>query len=320
MTLRQAQGGRITVLNALLKPLLEPHLPSWVDVRWYATKAEVVELAPLAEIGWFDMHSKADMAEVFQRAIKLEWLNSVYAGVESFPLDLLETRGVMLTNGAGINAVPIAEYIVMLMLAQCKGYRDVVRAQDRHEWLKDSPGKRELSGATALILGYGAIGQEVEKRLAGFEMEVSKVRRSAGPGTLGPDEWRGRLGEFDWIIISVPATPETEGMIGTAELAAMKAGAVLVNVARGSVIDQAALTAALTEGRIGGALLDVTVPEPLPADHPLWDLENTQITMHLSGRAQDRMFQRSAARFLENLARFHRGERLEPLVDFALGY
>lgn len=310
----------VTVLNALLKPLLEPHLPSWVDARWYATKAEAVALAPLAEIGWFDMHSKADMAEVFQRAIKLEWLNSVYAGVESFPLDLLETRGVMLTNGAGINAVPIAEYIVMLMLAQCKGYREVVRAQDRHEWLKDSPGKRELSGASALILGYGAIGQEVEKRLAGFEMEVSKVRRSAGPGTLGPDEWRGRLGEFDWIIISVPATPETEGMIGTAELGAMKANAVLVNVARGSVIDQAALTAALTEGRIGGALLDVTVPEPLPADHPLWDLENTQITMHLSGRAQDRMFQRSAARFLENLARFHRGERLEPLVDFALGY
>ncbi len=310
----------VTVLNALLKPLLEPHLPSWVDARWYATKAEAVALAPLAEIGWFDMHSKADMDEIFQRATKLEWLNSVYAGVESFPLDLLETRGVMLTNGAGINAVPIAEYIVMLMLAQCKGYREVVRAQDRHEWLKDSPGKRELSGATALILGYGAIGQEVEKRLAGFEMEVSKVRRSAGPGTLGPDEWRGRLGEFDWIIISVPATPETEGMIGTAELAAMKAGAVLVNVARGSVINQAALTAALTEGRIGGALLDVTVPEPLPADDPLWDLENTQITMHLSGRAQDRMFQRSAARFLENLARFHRGERLEPLVDFALGY
>ena len=310
----------VTVLNALLKPLLEPHLPEWVDVRWYATKAEAVALAPLAEIGWFDMHSKADMAEIFQRATKLEWLNSVYAGVESFPLDLLETRGVMLTNGAGINAVPIAEYIVMLMLAQCKGYREVVRAQGRHEWLKDSPGKRELSGASALILGYGAIGQEVEKRLAGFEMEVSKVRRSAGLGTLGPDEWRGRLGEFDWIIISVPATPETEGMIGTAELGAMKAGAVLVNVARGSVIDQPALTVALAEGRIGGALLDVTVPEPLPADDPLWDLENTQITMHLSGRAQDRMFQRSAARFLENLARFHRGERLEPLVDFALGY
>ena len=310
----------VTVLNALLKPLLEPHLPSWVDARWYATKAEAVALAPLAEIGWFDMHSKADMAEVFQRATKLEWLNSVYAGVESFPLDLLETRGVLLTNGAGINAVPIAEYIVMLMLAQCKGYRAVVRAQDRHDWLTDSPGKRELSGAKALILGYGAIGQEVEKRLAGFGMEVSKVRRSSGPDTLGPDEWRARLGEFDWIIISVPATPETEGMIGASELAAMKADAVLVNVARGSVIDQAALTLALSEGRIGGALLDVTTPEPLPADDPLWELDNTQITMHLSGRAQDRMFQRSAARFVENLGRFHRGEALTPLVDYALGY
>ena len=310
----------VTVLNALLKPLLEPHLPSWVDARWYATKAEAVALAALAEIGWFDMHSKADMAEIFQRAIKLEWLNSVYAGVESFPLDLLETRGVLLTNGAGINAVPIAEYIVMLMLTQCKGYRAVVRAQDRHEWLTDSPGKRELSGAKALILGYGAIGQEVEKRLAGFEMEVSKVRRSSGPDTLGPDEWRARLGEFDWIIISVPATPETEGMIGASELAAMKADAVLVNVARGSVIDQAALTLALSEGRIGGALLDVTTPEPLPADDPLWGLDNTQITMHLSGRAQDRMFQRSATRFLENLGRFHRGEALTPLVDYALGY
>ncbi len=310
----------ITVLNALLKPMLEPHLPDWVDVRWYTTKAEAVELAPLAEIGWFDMHSKDDMAEVFRSATSLKWLNSIYAGVEAFPLELLAERGVVLTNGAGINAVPIAEYIVMLMLAQCKGYREVVRGQDRHEWLKDSPGKRELFGAKALILGYGAIGLEVETRLKAFSMEVCKVRRSAGPDTLGPDEWRGRLGEFDWIIIAVPATPETDHMIGAAELAAMKADAVLVNVARGSVIDQTALTLALTEGRIGGALLDVTTPEPLPADHPLWALENAQITMHLSGRAQDRMFQRSAARFLENLARFHRGEPLTPLVNYALGY
>jgi phosphoglycerate dehydrogenase-like enzyme len=310
----------ITVLNAVLKPMLEPHLPDWVDVRWYTTKAEAVALAPLAEIGWFDMHSKDDMAEVFRSATSLKWLNSIYAGVEAFPLDLLAEREVVLTNGAGINAVPIAEYVLMLMLAQCKGYRDVVRAQDRREWLKVSPGKRELFGSKALIVGYGAIGQEVETRLNAFSMEVSKVRRSAGPGTLGPDEWRARLGEFDWIIIAVPATPETDGMIGADELAAMKSNAVLVNIARGSVVDQAALTLALTEGRIGGALLDVTTPEPLPADDPLWALENTQITMHLSGNAQNRMFERSAARFLENLGRFQRGERLEPQVDFTLGY
>lgn len=310
----------ITVLNALLRPLLEARLPGWVDARWYASKDEAFALAPEAEIGWFDMHSKADMAEVFRLATRLKWLNSVYAGVEAFPLDVLEARGVMLTNGAGINAVPIAEYVVMLMLAHAKDYRAVVRAQDRHEWLKDSPGKRELYGSKALILGYGAIGQEVEARLAAFGVEVTKVRRSAGPGVLTSDEWRARLGEFDWIVIAVPATADTEHMIGVAELGAMKAEAVLVNVARGSVIDQAALVAALQERRIGGALLDVTTPEPLPGDHPLWALDTAQVTMHLSGRAQNKVFERSAERFLVNLERYHRGERLEPLVDYAAGY
>lgn len=310
----------IIVLNTLLKPLIEPHLPDWAEVRWYKTKDEAFALAPEAEIGWFDMHSKDDMARVFGLATKLKWLNSVYAGVDAFPLDLLAERGVVLTNGAGINAVPIAEYVVMLMLSHAKNYREVVRAQERREWLKDSPGKRELFGSRALILGYGAIGQEVEKRLAGFQMDVSKVRRSPGPGVLGPDEWRARLGEFDWIVIAVPATPETEGMIGAAELATMHSEAVLVNVARGTVIDQQALTAALDAGQIGGALLDVTTPEPLPADDPLWALDNAQVTMHLSGKAQDRMFARSAKRFLENLERYGRGEPLEPQVDYARGY
>ncbi len=310
----------IAVLNTLLKPLLEARLPDWVDARWYASKEEAFALAPEAEIGWFDMHSKADMAEVFQLATQLKWLNSVYAGVEAFPLDVLAERGVLLTNGAGINAVPIAEYVVMLMLAEAKQYRTVVRAQDRHEWLKDSPGKRELMGSKALILGYGAIGQEVERRLVPFGVEVTKVRRSAGPGELGPDQWRGQLGQFDWIVIAVPATAATEGLIGADELTAMKPDAVLVNVARGSVIDQPALVNALASGQIGGALLDVTTPEPLPAEHPLWALGNAQITMHLSGRAQSRVFERSAERFLANLERYHRGERVEPQVDYAAGY
>lgn len=310
----------VTVINAQLRPLLEARLPAWVDARWYASKGEAFALAPEAEIGWFDMHSKADMAEVFRTATRLKWLNSVYAGVEAFPLDLLAERGVMLTNGAGINAIPIAEFVVMAMLGFARGYREIVRAQDRREWLREAPGKRELFGAKVLILGYGAIGQEVERRLAGFAMEIAKVRRSGGEGSIGPDEWRGRLGEFDWIVISVPATAETEHLIGAAELAAMKRDAVLVNVARGSVIDQAALTAALAERRIGGALLDVTTPEPLPADDPLWSLDNAQITMHLSGRMPLRMFERAADRFLENLDRYRRGEPLTPLVDYAAGY
>ena len=310
----------VTVLNSVLKPLLETRLPSWVDVRWYADKDEAFALAPTAEIGWFDMDSKEDMAATITRAVQLKWLNSVYAGVEAFPLDLLEQRGVMLTNGAGINAVPIAEYVLMLMLAQAKGYREVVRAQERREWLKTSPGKRELFGSQVLILGYGAIGQEVEARLSTFGAQVTKVRRSAGPGTLGPDQWRAQLGTFDWIVIAVPATPDTQHMIGAAELAAMKSDAVLVNIARGSVIDQDALVTALEAGAIGGALLDVTTPEPLPPEHPLWTLDIAQVTMHLSGNAQTLMFQRAATRFLANLERYRVGEPLTPMVDYAAGY
>ncbi|MFC0590640.1 D-2-hydroxyacid dehydrogenase [Novosphingobium aquiterrae] len=311
----------VIVLNAVLKPLIAARLPAWADVRWYASKEEAFALAPEAEIGWFDMHSKEDMAQVFDLATQLKWLNSVYAGVESFPLDLLRQRGVTLTNGAGINAVPIAEYVVMLMLGHAKNYREVFRAQERHEWLKGMPGVRELHGSEALILGYGEIGQAVEQRLLPFGVTVTKVRRSPGAGVLGPDEWRAALGRFDWIIIAVPATAETEDMIGIAELAAMKPGAVLVNVARGSVIDQDALVAALNESRIGGALLDVTTPEPLPEDHPLWTLDNVQVSMHLSGRGpMDRMFARAAERFLVNLERWHGGEPVAPQVDLARGY
>ncbi len=310
----------ILVMNALAAPLIQPHLPDWVEPRFFRHTAELLEMAPEAEIGWFDLEDVVPMAEAIRRATKLKWLTSIYAGVDGLPLSLMAERGVIMTNGAGINAVTIAEYVVMGMLSIAKGYREVVRAQEKHEWLMESPGKLELADSKALILGYGEIGQRVDRMLQAFDVEVVKVRRSGGEGTLAPDAWRARLGEFDWVILAVPGTAETEGMIGAAEIAAMKSSAVLVNVARGSVVDQDALVAALTEKRLGGAFLDVTTPEPLPADHPLWSLPNAHVTMHLSGRAQAKMFKRAAARFIDNLGRYHRGEPLWPQVDFKLGY
>ena len=208
----------------------------------------------------------------------------------------------------------------MGMLTVAKGYRDVVRAQERREWLMDSPGKVELYGSKALLLGYGAIGKLVEERLKAFAVDVTVVRRTPGANTLTPDQWRGRLGDFDWVILAVPATPETDGMIGASELAAMKPTATLINIARGSVVDQDALVAALDSRQIASAFLDVTTPEPLPSDDPLWSLDNAHITMHLSGRAQDKMFIRSAQRFLENLDRWRKAEAVEPRVDLTLGY
>ena len=308
------------LLSALIRPMLEPRLPDWVEPHWFASKEEALEKAPLAQIGWFDLNEKEPMAEIARAATKLEWLNSIYAGLDFMPLEALQQRGVVVTNGVGINAVTIAEYVVMMMLTHAKGYAQVVRAQDRREWLLDSPGKRELAGEKVLLLGMGAIGSLVKTRLEAFDMDVVPVRRSGADGALTPDEWRGRLGEFDWVILAVPATEETRGMIGVDEIAAMKDTAVLVNVARGDVVDQEALVAALEAKSIEAALLDVTTPEPLPEDHPLWTLENAQVTMHLSGRAQTKMFQRSVDRFVDNLGKWHRGEPVEPRMDLTLGY
>ncbi|MDA0819181.1 MAG: D-2-hydroxyacid dehydrogenase [Proteobacteria bacterium] len=310
----------ILALSGLIRPLLEPRLPEGLDVRWFMTKEEALKAVPEAEIGWFDMYEQDAMAETLRAATNLKWLNSIYAGLDFLPMDVLIERGITVTNGAGINALTIAEYVVMGMLNIAKGYRDVVRAQERREWLLDSPGKRELAGSKALLLGYGAIGKLIKPRLEGFDVDVTVVRRTPAEGVLTPDQWRDKLGEFDWVILAVPATPETDGMIGAADLAAMKSDAVLVNIARGAVIDQPALVDALTAKTIGGAFLDVTTPEPLPADHPLWALDNAHITMHLSGRAQDKMFQRSADRFLDNLDKYLKCEPIGPIFDPALGY
>jgi phosphoglycerate dehydrogenase-like enzyme len=308
------------VMAGLVRPLIEPRLPDWVEPHWFMTKEEALKLARQAEIGWFDMYGKADMFAIISAATNMKWLNSIYAGVDGMPLAQLKAQGCMVTNGAGINAITIAEYVVMAMLTVAKGYRDVVRAQEKHEWLMDSPGKVELYGSKALLLGYGAIGKLIEERLTAFNVDVTIVRRTPGPTSLAPDAWQARLGEFDWVILAVPATAETDEMISTDELAAMKQSAVLVNIARGSVVDQDALVKALQDEQIGAAFLDVTTPEPLPAGHPLWSLDNAHISMHLSGRAQDKMFMRSATRFFENLERYRKGEPLQPLVNLDLGY
>ncbi len=309
------------LLSNLIKPLLDSRLPDWVEPHWFMTKDEALELAPHAEIAWVDLYDKQEMFEVISHASQIKWLNSIYAGVDGMPLDALKERRTIVTNGAGINAITIAEYVVMAMLNIAKEYRKVIEAAQKHQWLQDSPGKMELFGGKVLLLGYGAIGQLIEPRLKAFGMEVDIVRRS--PQTaheIGPNAWRAKLGDYDWVILAVPATDETDAMIGKAELDAMKNSASLVNIARGSVIDQDALTQALQKRTIHAAHLDVTTPEPLPKDHILWTLDNAHISMHLSGRAQNLMFIRSANRFLENLDRYHKGEPLKPQVNLELGY
>lgn len=304
----------VAVLPGRMRALVEPLLPEWIEARWWDSPEELAALAPAAEIGWFDLHEKSAPLAAVEVARGLRWLNTAYAGVDWLPLAELERRGVALTCGKGLTATSVAEFAVMTMLAIAKEYPAVVRSQDRGEWLHHAPGTRELAGSKALILGQGAIGQAIDRMLLGFGVITETVRRSSGTA------WKARLGEFNWIVLALPGTAETRGLIGAAELAAMKREAVLINFARADIVDEPALIAALRDKRIAAAVLDVTDPEPLPAGHPLWSLANAHLTMHLSGIPTPASLQRAAERFARNCERFREGRRLEALVDLGLGY
>ena len=311
----------VAVFAELARPFLEGRLPAEIEPRWCGRPEDLEPLMADAEIAWIDVFASIEtMVRAARGAPRLRWLNTVAAGVNHLPLDLLAERAVTLTNGAGLHAGTMAEYALLGMLMIAKEYRAVVRAQDRHEWLHEPPGTGELAGSRALIIGAGAIGGRIAHLLQAFDVAVTQVRRKPAPGALLPDQWRARLADFDWVILAVPSTPETRHMIGASEFAAMKPGATIMNFARGVVIDTDALLAAVDGGRLGHAFLDVTDPEPLPADHPLWRRENVHISMHLSGRAQDAIFRKGAERFLANCERFVRGEPLEHRVDLAAGY
>ncbi len=309
------------VLPAVARGLLEPHLPAAIAPAWFTTPAEANAMIADAAIAWVDMQPTALVADAIRAAgPELRWVSTIYAGLDAFPLDLLRDRGVTLTNGAGINAVAVAEYAVLGMLAAAKRVDIVLRAQDRQDWLKDAPGKIELDGTRALVVGYGTIGRLIGERLAAFGVTVTGVTRSGSDGTLTPDAWTGRLGEYDWLVLAAPSTDATKALIGAQELAAMKPSAWLINIARGDMIDQQALHAALTDGSIAGAFLDPTDPEPLPAGHPLWTAPNCMISMHMSGRSQTQMFQRGAALFLENAHAFVAGRPMRNVADLESGY
>jgi phosphoglycerate dehydrogenase-like enzyme len=296
-------------------------LPPGHDVAWYGDFEECRAAVAAAEVLWLDFFRPPQIESVLREAERLRWVFIRGAGVDRQPLPLYRERGVVLTNGSGLAAGPIAESLVLAMLAAAKGFPDLVRAQDRCEWLPRPPAFGELKDTRALVLGYGDIGRAAAARLIGFGVEVVGVRRqpSEEPGVLGPDEWRRRLPEFDWVLVTVASIAANRHLVGAPELAAMKAGAWLLNVTRGWVVDQAALLEALRAGRIGGAYLDVTDPEPLPADSELWRLPNVIVTPH-SSWASERFAERSADLFLDNLGRYLAGSPLRNVVDLHVGY
>jgi phosphoglycerate dehydrogenase-like enzyme len=297
-------------------------LPPDVEVAWYSTGADCPNATPDAEVLWLTMWRTDEIEAALRAGERLRWVSTTDAGVNTFPFKMFRERGIRLTNGRGLHAIPIAEYVVMAMLAAAKGLPALLRAQDRTEWLPSPPARAELCGTRALIVGYGDIGRALAERLRPFGVDVTGVRRRPAPaeaGVLGPDDWRERLGEFDWLILSAPETRMTRHMVGAAELSAMKRTAWLLNVARAPLIDQDALEAALQRRAIGGAYLDLTDPEPLPPDSPLWRMPNVLITPH-SSQASTRFSERATDLFLDNLNRYREGRALRNVVDLEAGY
>jgi phosphoglycerate dehydrogenase-like enzyme len=309
-------------IPAGMREALQQGLAGAVEVSWYDGTDSAIHAAADSEVLWIGSTAfgrREDIERAIEAGPHLRWLTTPAAGVDNVPLDAIQKRGLTLTNGAGLHAVPIAEFVVMAMLAAAKRFPEFVRAQARSEWLSQPSALGELQGSRALVVGMGGIGQAIAGRLRAFGVELTGVRRSSAEGSLRPDEWRARLGDFDWVILATPLTTGTTHAIGEPELRAMKRTAWLVNIARGALVDHAALVRALREGRIGGAYLDATDPEPLPPESPLWTMPNVIISPH-SSAASTRLIERMVGLFLDNLDRFLSERPLRNTVDLRAGY
>ncbi len=226
---------------------------------------------------------------------------------------------MLVTTASGIHAGPLAEFVLMAALMFTKRAFSLIEAKERREFARFCSG--ELRGRTLAIIGPGKIGREIARLARAFGMTVSALGRGRHtPEELGVDRVYTRaqlcalLAEADVVVLSAPHTPETENLLGAAALAAMKPTAILINVARGELVDEDALVAALAEGRLAGAALDVFRREPLPADSPLWALPNVIITPHMAP-GLDRMGEHLVDFWCENIRRFAEGEPLLGTID-----
>jgi phosphoglycerate dehydrogenase-like enzyme len=263
-------------------------------------------------------------------ARRLQWIHVISAGVSQMMIPEIRNSAIVVTNSSGVNAVSMAEQVLGMMLAMARDFPGAMRYQLRRHWAQqeiwEGPARpRELAGQVAVIAGFGAVGRAVAERLGALGVRVwavshsGKVEGALAERAFPSAELSAALPGADFLVLAAPETPETFHMIGAAQLAAMKPGAILINVARGSLVDEPALVDALQRRVIAAAALDVTAVEPLPPESPLWSLENVFITPHLGG-VSDHIWERQGDLLLDNLERWFDGKPLRNRVDLARGY
>ncbi|MEE2041953.1 NAD(P)-dependent oxidoreductase [Nocardiopsis tropica] len=254
----------------------------------------------------------ADVTDTLTRARGLRWVHTDTAGVDDLPLADLAARDITLTKTSAYTDA-VAEWIVTAVLIAAKGTPAYAEASRAGRWEPGVGAPRLISGTRALIVGNGAIGQTAGGALAAMEVHVSTVGSRAAAG------WEALLPGTDWLVLACPLTERTHHLIGAAVLGALPAGAWLINAARGQVVDEHALAAALDARRLGGAVLDTFAVEPLPADSPLWKRPTVVITPHDAWRASG-AGRRQAVDFLDQLHRYRSGQPLHRVVDAVAEY
>jgi phosphoglycerate dehydrogenase-like enzyme len=255
--------------------------------------------------------------ELLDQAPKLRYVQSISAGMNQYSVEAFHAHGVRLASAHGVNVAAVAHHATALMLALARQLHISRDNQDQRHWrgMATDPAAREdeVAGKTLLIVGFGRIGTRLAHIAKALEMRVIGIRRDPAAGrepadaVYGQDRLADVLPEADVIALTCPLTPETTGLIGKRALAVMKPTAVLINVARGAVVDEPALIEALQTGRIAAAGLDVTAEEPLPSDSPLWTMKNVLLTPHIAGDTHQ-YEERVLDILMENLDRLARGE------------
>jgi phosphoglycerate dehydrogenase-like enzyme len=313
------------------------NIPCLDDLRQLATivvgdsPRDFAKAAVDAEIVLNWSGSLALLREVFQMSHRLRWIHSRSAGVEQTLFPELIASEVVLTNGSGVFSASLGEFVLAAILYFAKDFRRMLRNQMAGVW--EPFDVSMVAGKTLGIVGYGSIGRAVALRARALEMKVLALRRRVCPR---PEEERPEedqlidqlyesgqrlemLSRCDYVVITVPVTEQTKGLIGGAEFAVLKKNAVLINVGRGPTVDEGAMIKALSENKIRGAALDVFDQEPLPQGHPFYSLENVLLSPHCADHTPD-WLDNAMRFFLAQLERFRRGETLLNIVDKTSGY
>lgn len=298
-------------------------LPEPVTLRVGNDPAFLAEHAREADVILVGGLNPVVLRDIFPHAVRVRWVHAMWAGVEKILFPELIDSPAILTNGRGVFKDGLAEFTIAAILFFAKDLRRLIRNQESGRW--EQFDVFEIRKQTLGVVGYGEIGRESARLARALGMRVYAVRRSA----TNPDPYvdrmfplsglREMLGLCDYVLVAAPLTPETRGMIGEAELAAMKASAVIMNVGRGPVIVESALIVALENGRLKGAALDVFDTEPLPADHPFYKMPNVLLSPH----SADHIIgwnDLGMLKFIENFQRFRHGQPLENVVDKKAGY